>query len=165
MVRVKYINHGGIKLDKFMKRAVEISAQNVREGGEPFGAVIVKDGQIVAEGVNELHHTYDISGHAEMVAIRKLQENLKTHDLSGFIMYASGEPCPMCLTAMYMSGIEKGYYCASIEETAEYGMGDSVKIYGDLAKPRSERQLVMQHMPLEEDQEDPMALWQKREEK
>lgn len=148
-----------------MRRAVEISAQNVREGGEPFGAVIVKDGEIVQEGVNELHHTYDISGHAELVAIRKLQKELKTHDLSGYIMYASGEPCPMCLTAMYMSGIKKGYYCASIEETAERGMGGSKVIYDDLTKPRSERQLLMEHMPLEESQKDPMKLWQDRADK
>lgn len=165
MIGIKYINDGGIKLDEFMKRAVEISAKNVREGGEPFGAVIVKDGRIVAEGVNELHRRYDISGHAELVAIRNLQEKLKTHDLSGFVMYASGEPCPMCLTAMYMSGIEKGYYCASVEETAEFGMGDSEVIYADLAKPRSERKLVMRHMPIEENQEDPMELWQDRQEK
>src|SRR5690625_4166102 len=108
----------GIKMDQFMKRAVELSIQNVREGGEPFGAVLVKDGQIVSEGTNELHKKYDVSGHAEMIAIRKAQSALQTHDLSGYTMYASGEPCPMCLTMMYMSGIENGYYCTSIEETA-----------------------------------------------
>lgn len=144
-----------------MKRAVEISAENVREGGEPFGAVLVKDGEIVAEGVNTLHKTYDISGHAEMVAIRKAQAALQTHDLSGYIMYASGEPCPMCLTTMYMSGISEGYYCASIEETADAGLGSSKVIYADLKKERSERKLKMEQMPLETDQEDPMQLWQK----
>lgn len=152
-------------MDQFMKRAVEISAQNVREGGEPFGAVIVKENKIVAEGVNELHEIYDISGHAEMVAIRNLQKELKTHDLSGYIMYASGEPCPMCLTAMYMAGMKEGYYCTSIEETAERGMGGSEVIYEELAKPRSERSLKMEHMPLVEGQEDPMKLWEDREKK
>lgn len=150
-------------MDKFMKRAVELAAENVREGGEPFGAVIVKDGQIVAEGVNELHHTYDISGHAEMVAIRNLQKELKTHDLSGFIMYASGEPCPMCQAAMYMSGFDQGYYCTSIEETAEFGMSGAEVIYADMAKPRFERKLVMKQIPIEENQENPMELWQARE--
>lgn|SRR5690625_4450848 len=145
-----------------MKRAVEISANNVREGGEPFGAVLVKDGKIVAEGVNELHKKYDISGHAEMVAIRKAQQALQTHDLSGFIMYASGEPCPMCLTSMYMSGIKEAYYCASIEETAQAGLGASKIIYKELAKPREERSLLMKHMPLSEGQEDPMKLYQER---
>lgn len=149
-------------MDKFMRRAVEIAVQNVREGGDPFGAVLVKDGEIISEGVNELHKTYDISGHAEMIAIRKAQAELQTHDLSGYIMYASGEPCPMCLTAMYMSGIKKGYYCASIEEAAEFGLGGSVKIYADLKKPREERKLLMKYMPLESGQENPMKLWQER---
>lgn len=149
-------------MDAFMKRAVDLAIQNVKEGGDPFGAVLVKDGEIVAEGVNELHKTYDISGHAEMIAIRKAQEKLQTHDLSGFIMYASGEPCPMCLTAMYMSGIQKGYYCASIEDAAAVGLDGSVKIYGDLKKERHERALEMKPMPLKEGQEDPMKLWKNR---
>lgn len=154
---------GGNLMDKFMKRAVEISAQNVREGGQPFGAVLVKDGKIITEGVNELHITYDVGGHAEMLAIRRAQEKLQTHDLSGFTMYASGEPCPMCLTMMYMSGIEEAYYCASIEETAKVGLGASKVIYDDLKKPNAKRQLAMKHMPLAEGQEDPMALWQAKQ--
>src|SRR5690625_6870776 len=93
-----------------MKRAVELSIQNVREGGGPFGAVLVKEDTIISEGVNELHKTYDVSGHAEMIAIRKAQSALQTHDLSEYTMYASGEPCPMCLTTMYLSGIKRGYY-------------------------------------------------------
>lgn len=142
-----------------MRRAVEIAVQNVREGGEPFGAVLVKDGNIVAEGVNELHKDFDISGHAELIAIRKAQKQLQTHDLSGYIMYASGEPCPMCLTAMYMTGIKEGYYCASIDDAAEYGLGGSVVIYNDLKKTREERQLLMKQMPIEKGQENPMKLW------
>src|SRR5690625_1819950 len=98
-----------MKLDKFMKRAVDLAIQNVQEGGEPFGAVLVKDGKVVAEGVNELHKKYDISGHAELVAIRKAQAEKQTHDLTGYTMYASGEPCPMCLTSMYFSGIKDAY--------------------------------------------------------
>src|SRR5690625_2038224 len=94
-----------------------------------------------------------------MIAIRKAQSALQTHDLSGYTMYASGEPCPMCLTMMYMSGIKEGYYCASIEETAEAGLGASKKIYADLKKDRAERQLKMEHMPLEAGMEDPMKLW------
>ena len=149
-------------MNAFMKRAVELAAENVREGGDPFGAVLVKDGEIIAEGVNELHKKFDISGHAEMIVIRKAQEQLQTYDLSDYIMYASGEPCPMCLTAMYMSGIQEGYYCASIEEAAEVGLGGSVDIYDNLKKDRQDRDLVMKHMPLEAGQEDPMELWQER---
>lgn len=149
-------------MDQFMKRAVDLAIQNVREGGSPFGAVLVKDGDIVAEGVNELHVKYDVSGHAELLAIRRAQEKLQTHDLSGFVMYASGEPCPMCLTAMYMVGIKEGYYCHSIEETAQYGSGTSQLIYADLKKKREDRQLVMTHMPLEAGQENPMILWKEQ---
>ena len=94
-------------MDKFMERAVKLATENVRDGGTPFGAVLVKDGKIISEGVNELHHTYDSSGHAEMLAIRKAQAELKTLDLSDYTMYASGEPCPMCLSVMYLSGIKK----------------------------------------------------------
>lgn len=147
------------RMDQFMKRAVHLAVENVRNGGGPFGAVLVKDNEIVAEGVNELHETFDVSGHAELLAIRRAQEKLKTHDLSEYTMYASGEPCPMCLTAMYMVGIREGYYCASIEEAAEYGMGGSIKIYDDLKKPRADRRLKMKHMPLEKNQEDPMKAW------
>lgn len=149
-------------MDQFMKRAVDLAVENVHNGGGPFGAVLVKDGEIVAEGVNELHEKYDISGHAELLAIRKAQEDLQTHDLSGYVMYASGEPCPMCLSAMYMSGIREGYYCASIEDAAEVGIDGSVKLYADLKKSRAERSLKMKHMPLEDGQTDPMKLWQEK---
>lgn len=142
-----------------MKRSVEIAAQNVREGGQPFGAVLVKDGKIIAEGVNELHLTYDITGHAEMLAIRKAQASLERFDLSGFKMYASGQPCPMCLTTMYYSGLTDIYYCATIEEAAAAGLDASQMIYAELTKPNEDRKIVMQHMPLEEGLENPMAMW------
>ncbi|WP_077303088.1 nucleoside deaminase [Virgibacillus pantothenticus] len=149
-------------MDKFMERAVELAVENVQEGGQPFGAVLVKDGEIKVEGVNELHHTYDISGHAELLAIRKAQQALQTNDLSSYTMYASGEPCPMCLTAMYFAGISKIYYCASVEEAVEVGLGASKKIYEDLQKPKEQRSLAPVHMPLREGQENPMELWKQR---
>lgn len=154
---------GVFSVDKFMKRAVQLAIDNVKQGGGPFGAVLVKDGEIVAEGVNELHETYDVSGHAELLAIRRAQAKLQTDNLTGYIMYASGEPCPMCLTAMYMVGIEKGYYCASIEEAAEYGMGGSIAIYDNFKKPREARDLKMEHMPLEAGATNPMALWKEQQ--
>ncbi|WP_085507444.1 nucleoside deaminase [Thalassobacillus devorans] len=149
-------------MDQFMKRAVDLAVNNVREGGQPFGAVLVKNNQVVAEGVNELHQAYDVSGHAELLAIRRAQEELKTHDLSGFTMYASGEPCPMCLTAMYFAGIEDVYYAASVDKAVEAGLGKSKQVYDDLQKQKEERSLVMKHVPLEEGQEDPMKLWKEQ---
>lgn len=121
-------------MDRFMKKAVDLALENVQEGGWPFGAVLVKDSKVIAEGVNELHKVHDISGHAEMLAIRRAQAKLKTDDLSGFTMYASGEPCPMCLTAMYFASINDLYYCQSLEETVSYGMKDSAIIYDALKK-------------------------------
>lgn len=146
-----------------MERAVTLALQNVEEGGQPFGAVLVKDNKIIAEGVNELHKTYDISGHAELIAIRKAQSELQTHDLSGYVMYASGEPCPMCLTSMYFSGIKEAYYCASIEDAIQVGLGLSKKIYEDLKKPRNERHLVMRQIQLEKGLDDPMIVWKERD--
>lgn len=142
-----------------MKRAVDLALKNVQEGGRPFGAVLVKGNEIVAEGVNELHKTHDISGHAELLAIRRAQDKLQTDDLSGFTVYASGEPCPMCLTAMYFAGINDLYYCQSLEETVNYGMKDSAIIYDELKKERPNRTMNNQHMPLEEGQTNPMKLW------
>src|SRR5699024_4635149 len=142
-----------------MRRAVELAAENVREGGEPFGAVLVKDGEIVSEGVNELHKNYDISGHAELVAIRKAQAELKTHDLTGFTMYASGEPCPMCLASMYFSGIDDAYFAASVEDANEAGLGKSKVLYEELKKPNEDRILAMKQMPLEQTEENPIQMW------
>lgn len=148
-------------MDHFMERAVNLAAENVREGGQPFGAVLVKGNDVIPEGVNELHKTYDVSGHAEMLAIRRAQQNLQTNDLSGTTMYASGEPCPMCLAAMYFAGIERIYYCASLQEAVEAGLGKSKLVYDDLKKPNTARSLPAVQMPLEEYQENPMELWKK----
>lgn len=150
-------------MDKFMKRAVELAAENVADGGQPFGAVLVYNDKVIAEGVNELHKIFDVSGHAELLAIRRAQEQLQTNDLSGFKMYASGEPCPMCLTSMYFAGIDKVYYCASVEDAAEVGLGKSKAIYNDLQKSKEERTFAMVQMPLVEKQENPMELWKGRQ--
>lgn len=150
---------GVLNVDKFMKQAVELANNNVQQGGQPFGAVLVKDGVVVAEGVNELHIKYDVSGHAELLVIRRVQEDYQTNNLSAFTMYASGEPCPMCLTAMYFAGIKNVYYCASIEDAVEAGLGKSKDIYDDLTKGKQERSLKMVQIPLEEGQDNPMKLF------
>ncbi|MEC5424585.1 nucleoside deaminase [Virgibacillus sp. C22-A2] len=149
-------------MNEFMSRAVELAVDNVKQGGQPFGAVLVKGNVAVSEGVNELHLEYDISGHAELLAMRKAQKDYQTNDLSEFSMYASGEPCPMCLTAMYFAGLKEVYYCATIEETAEAGLGKSREIYEDLRKVKQERKLQMVRMPLQEGQPNPMKIWGER---
>ncbi|TMN22493.1 nucleoside deaminase [Lentibacillus cibarius] len=151
-------------MDQFMERAVELAVENVRNGGEPFGAVLVKNGKQVTEGVNELHNRFDITAHAEIQAMRKAQKMMHTHELKGYTMYASGEPCPMCLTAMYYAGLDNVYYCSSLDELIEAGLGKAETVYEELKKPKSERRLEMTHVPLQDGQEDPVALWRERSE-
>lgn len=153
---------GGMTMDKFMERAVELALENVKAGGEPFGAVLVKNGTIVSEGVNKLHKQFDISGHAELIAIRNAQQQEQTLDLAGYTMYASGEPCPMCLSAMYFSGITDVYYCQSVADAVEVGLGKSKVIYDDLKKANEDRLIVKKRMPLKEGQQNPMKVWDKR---
>jgi guanine deaminase len=147
-------------MDTFMERAIELAVHNVQEGGQPFGAVLVKNNHIVSEGVNELHKKFDISGHAELLAIRRAQNQLKTDDLSGLTMYASGEPCAMCLTAMYFVGISKIYYCQSVDDAASVGLSKSKFIYAELKKSKDNMTLDIQQIPFHGDQQNPMKLWE-----
>lgn len=149
-------------MDRFMRRALELARNNVLEGGQPFGAVLVKDGEVIAEGVNELHLTHDVSGHAELLAVRRAQAKLQTADLRGAVMYASGEPCAMCLAAMYFAGIEEIRYCQSVEDAAAAGLGKSGFIYEELRKPKAARAVKMERIPLAPGETDPMRLWAER---
>lgn len=149
-------------MDQYMKKAIQLAVDNVEQGGQPFGAVLVKDNEIIGEGVNELHIKYDISGHAELLAIRRAQEKLQTLDLSDCIMYASGEPCAMCLTAMYFAGIKTVYYSASIDDAEKVGLGKSKMIYEDLQNDRTGRQISIRLMQRDDSVQDPMKLWQEK---
>lgn len=149
-------------MNKFMERAVQLAVDNARAGGDPFGAVLVKDCTIISEGVNELHKHFDVSGHAELLAIRRAQQKEQTNDLSDYTMYASGEPCPMCLSAMYFAGITDVYYCQSVSEAVEVGLDRSKIIYDDLAKLNEEREIVKKQMPLQKNQQNPMKEWDKQ---
>ena len=89
------------KNEKFMRMAIELAVENVKNGGGPFGAVIVKDDEVIATGVNRVTANHDPTAHAEVSAIRTACQKLKTFDLSGSTIYTSCEPCPMCLGAIY----------------------------------------------------------------
>lgn len=103
--------------EKFMRRALELSASALNQPGtEPFGAVIVKDGQIVGEGLNHSLAHFDPTSHGETEAIRDACRNLKTVDLRGCELYTSCEPCALCVSAMVISGIGQMYYAASIQQ-------------------------------------------------
>ncbi len=104
--------------ETFMRRAIELSAQALdTPGTRPFAAVVVKDGRIVGEGLNRVAQSYDPTAHGEVEAIRDACRNLKTTDLSGADLYASSEPCAVCVGAMLISGIGRMYYGASLEQS------------------------------------------------
>lgn len=140
--------------EHFLKEAIQLANDNVATGGQPFGAVVVLDGQIIGSGVNEMHLVHDVSKHAELTAIRQAQQQLQTDQLKGAVMYASGEPCAMCYTAMAFVGIQEAYYFNSVEQAKQFGLGLSKAIYEDL---KGSRQLVQcVQLPISNVQ-DPMA--------
>lgn len=100
----------------YIKRAIQLAADNVDAGGWPFSAVIVKDGQVLSEAVNSVHLSHDPSDHAEIAAIRIATSALASSDLSGCTMYIIGPPCPMCNTCMVLSGIDNVVCATSIED-------------------------------------------------
>ena len=96
----------------FLSRAVELAMANVvGHGGRPFGAVVVKDGVVIATGVNEIGATGDPTAHAELTAMRRAAQALGAPRLDGCVVYASGQPCPMCLSAMHMTGVRRVRFC------------------------------------------------------
>jgi len=104
--------------EKFMRRAIELSAQAISTpGARPYGAVVVKDGQIVGEGFNQSGTNFDPTSHGEVEAVRDACRKLKTTDLSGTELYSSCEPCPLCVSAMMIVGIGKLYYAATLEQS------------------------------------------------
>jgi guanine deaminase len=134
----------------FMARAIAIAVENVRSGrGGPFGCVIVKDGEIVAEGVNQVTATNDSTAHAEVSAIRQACQNLHRFELSGCELYTSCEPCPMCLSAIYWARIERIYFGGLAEDAAKAGFDDSV-IYAEISRPLAQRKIPMTQMLREE---------------
>ena len=106
----------------FMREAVQLARDNRARGAQPFGAVLARDGQRIATGVNEIVQTCDPTSHAEMQALRAASAALQQPRLDGCVVYASGYPCPMCLAAMVASGIEKVFYAFDNADAAPYGL-------------------------------------------
>lgn len=126
--------------DELMREAIRLSEENVANGGGPFGAVIARDGEIVATGVNRVTAKHDPTAHAEVSAIREACEKLGTFNLSGCEIYSSCEPCPMCLGAIYWAHIDRLYFGNDKTDAKEVGFDDSF-IYDELALPRDRRKL------------------------
>lgn len=133
-----------------MRRAIELSFQNIRSNqGGPFGAVVVRGGEIVGEGANQVLATNDPSAHAEVVAIRAACRRLNTFQLSGCEIYSSCEPCPMCMGLIYWARPEQLYYANTAVDAASIGFDDAL-IYSELAKPPQQRSLKMQQIMRDE---------------
>lgn len=115
-----------MKSDQFMRRAIDLAVENARSGtGGPFGALVVKDGQILAEGVNLVISSHDPTAHAEVMAIRRACEVLGSHQLGGCEVYTSCEPCLMCLGAIFWARPAAIYYAGTHEQAAHAGFDDS----------------------------------------
>jgi guanine deaminase len=126
-----------------MARAIELSIENVRSGrGGPFAAIVVKDGKIIAEGVNQVTYTNDPTAHAEVVAIREACRKLANFELKDCELYTTCEPCPMCLGAIYWARPARVYFGNTAEDASKIGFADSL-IYKEAARPPSQRTIPM----------------------
>lgn len=146
-----------------MRKAIGLSIENIANGGGPFGAVIAREGEIIATGVNRVTSEHDPTSHAEVNAIRNACRKLNTHDLSGYEIYTSCQPCPMCLGAIYWAHIDKIYYGNTKTDAKEIGFDDSF-IYDELALPDSLRRLPAEIM-LSDEAIRAFRLWDESESK
>ena len=126
--------------NKFMERAIALSLESVKSGGGPFGAVIIKNNEIISEGMNRVTKNNDPTAHGEIIAIRNACKNLNDFSLKGCELYTSCEPCPMCLSAIYWSRIDKIYYANTRDDAKKIDFDDSL-IYSELAKKIKERKI------------------------
>lgn len=126
---------------KYMDMAAQLSIDNIDRGGGPFGAVIVKDGEVVATGVNSVTINNDPTAHAEVSAVRNACQKLSTFSLKGCVVYSSCEPCPMCLSALYWAGVSKIFYGNTKEDAAAIDFSDKF-IYEEI-----ERKPALRHVP------------------
>ncbi len=148
--------------EQFLRQAIELALANVREaGGRPFGALVVKDGEVIATGVNEIGATGDPTAHAELSAIRQAAQVLGAPRLDGCVVYASGQPCPMCLSAMYLTGVSAVRFAYSNADGEPFGLSTS-SIYAELAKPLADQALDVRHRPADLAHESPYEVWKAR---
>ena len=148
---------------KFMLRAIELSIQSAKSQGGPFGAVVVKNDEIISEGNNQVTANNDPTAHAEIVAIRNACKKLNNFLLKGCELYTSCEPCPMCLSAIYWSHIDKIFYANTRMDAKNIDFDDSL-IYSEVRKEINERKIKMSQMNRDEALEA-FNIWKNKENK
>ena len=149
--------------NKFMLRAIELSIKSANGTGGPFGCVVVKDNIIVAEGSNKVTFSNDPTAHAEIVAIRDACKKLNTFKLSGCEIYTSCEPCPMCLSAIYWSHIDRIYYANTRNDAKKINFDDSM-IYSEFSKKIEDRKIPIKQI-LREEALKAFDIWDKKTDK
>ena len=152
-----------ISKNKFMLRAIELSISSAKDTGGPFGCVMVKDDKIIAEGSNKVTFSNDPTAHAEIVAIREACKKLNTFNLSGCDLYASCEPCPMCLSAIYWSHVDNIFYANTREDAKKINFDDSL-IYSEISKKNEDRKIPIKQM-LRDEALKAFEIWNKKADK
>jgi len=148
---------------KFLKTAINLSQSNIDEGGGPFGAIIVKNGKIIAQSANSVTNDNDPTAHAEINAIRLAAKKLNNFDLSGCEIYSSCEPCPMCLGAIYWAKIDKLYFAGTKIDAQNAGFSDKF-IYEEIELPIKKRKLKTQNI-LRQEAQKVFNYWKLKENK
>lgn len=146
--------------DNYLQQALALAARNVEQGGRPFGAVIVRNGNAIAEAVNTLHLDDDPTGHAELNAIRAIAAQSGSAALRECVVYASGQPCPMCLSAMYLTGVKEVWFANSNGDGETFRLSTTA-IYQQLQQPLEQQTLPVHHLP----QPNGLAVYQRWAEK
>ena len=149
--------------NNFMLRAIELSINSAHNAGGPFGCVIVKDDKIIAEGSNKVTSSNDPTAHAEIVAIREACQKLNLFNLTGYDLYSSCEPCPMCLSAIYWSHIDNIFYANTREDAKNIDFDDSL-IYSEISKKNEDRKIPIKQM-LRDDALKAFKIWGKKTDK
>ncbi|MFA6873616.1 MAG: nucleoside deaminase [Bacteroidaceae bacterium] len=152
--------------EELLQKTISFATQNIEKAGGPFGALIARNGIIVATGCNRVTIDHDPTAHAEVNAIREACKKLGTFDLTGYDIYTSCEPCPMCLSAIYWAHLDRIFYAASQKDAAKVGFDDSF-IYHEISLPVAKRAIPMQTLATFTDAEAtlPFDIWEKKVDK
>lgn len=143
---------------ELLRRAVDLAVESARVGGGPFGAIVAKDGVVVATGANQVVQIGDPTAHAEIAAIRAACRALDTHVLAGTVMYSSCEPCPMCLAACVWARVDRAVFAASRVDAAAAGFDDAA-LYDEIAAPLTQRRMLPIEQLLAGEGSRPFSVW------